>query len=555
MKGESRFFIYIVIICLFALNSCEKKSDSHANLPAQSNSRITNSNAHQVKSKKAPLSLARDYYSNAKDASVIKNDLDNLLSDYDSETIIRLFEEHSLSENISDRFYCSRLLVALFRIDSDEALNLFSKSTLHTGGLGFAFLQTAMDERPDMVISWLKSQTDQTINNQALQSLSRAIGRNMPEQVVNILSTQSPSQAAKMATLIFQEFSGTFDEAKNIIASVNGDVQAASILGLAARFGKINPEECLLMMNSASSSELFRQPMADQLFRNALNSLFEKDDKKSMEFLEQFEPARLQRLLTDKQLLNSAIANDVDGAKELLNQIVPTQANAAIFTNAAYTMACKDPQKAFEWAQSLSLGETKLRSGIIERVIEIWAQNDIESAKKHCLSMTEESRVDAIRGIARAAALKRGDVEIAASSWAASLGEAGQSSFYRAATEYNCYSDPVAAAKMLTEQNISKLVDKDLTAASQLVGLNYAKMKGANPAISWAMTLADVAKPSAISGIMNHWVAEDPVAASEWLSKQPAGPARDAGAQEIINQIKDTDPETAEQWRKSMTPK
>jgi hypothetical protein len=47
----------------------------------------------------------------------------------------------------------------------------------------------------------------------------------------------------------------------------------------------------------------------------------------------------------------------------------------------------------------------------------------------------------------------------------------------------------------------------------------------------------------------------DPIAASEWLSKQAAGPARDAGAQEIINQIKDTDPEMAEQWRKSMTPK
>jgi len=30
---------------------------------------------------------------------------------------------------------------------------------------------------------------------------------------------------------------------------------------------------------------------------------------------------------------------------------------------------------------------------------------------------------------------------------------------------------------------------------------------------------------------------------SEWLSQEPAGAARDAGAQEIINQIKDTDPE------------
>jgi hypothetical protein len=69
------------------------------------------------------------------------------------------------------------------------------------------------------------------------------------------------------------------------------------------------------------------------------------------------------------------------------------------------------------------------------------------------------------------------------------------------------------------------------------------------------MNMSSYDKSDAFSGLMNLWLKRDPIAASEWLSKQPAGPARDAGAQEIINQIKDTDPETAEQWRKSMTPK
>jgi hypothetical protein len=67
-------------------------------------------------------------------------------------------------------------------------------------------------------------------------------------------------------------------------------------------------------------------------------------------------------------------------------------------------------------------------------------------------------------------------------------------------------------------------------------------------------TKNDIIRNGAVSGLVHVWSMTDIQAASEWLSKQAAGPARDAGAQEIINQIKDTDPEMAEQWRKSMTP-
>ena len=51
---------------------------------------------------------------------------------------------------------------------------------------------------------------------------------------------------------------------------------------------------------------------------------------------------------------------------------------------------------------------------------------------------------------------------------------------------------------------------------------------------------------------MTTWMKSDPVAASGWLSSQPIGPAREAGARVIISAIQDTDPEMAEQWRKTL---
>jgi len=60
--------------------------------------------------------------------------------------------------------------------------------------------------------------------------------------------------------------------------------------------------------------------------------------------------------------------------------------------------------------------------------------------------------------------------------------------------------------------------------------------------------------PKGVQGLMTTWMKSDPVAASAWLSNQPTGPARDAGARVVIEQIKDTDPEMAEQWRKTLPP-
>jgi hypothetical protein len=116
-------------------------------------------------------------------------------------------------------------------------------------------------------------------------------------------------------------------------------------------------------------------------------------------------------------------------------------------------------------------------------------------------------------------------------------------------------ANPSSVKTILNETSIISVLEESFTndlvknSASKWANKNITQVK------EWIDTLSANRKPYATQGLVASWMKSDPIAASEWLSQQPAGPARDAGAQEIINQIKDTDPETAEQWRKSMTPK
>jgi hypothetical protein len=70
----------------------------------------------------------------------------------------------------------------------------------------------------------------------------------------------------------------------------------------------------------------------------------------------------------------------------------------------------------------------------------------------------------------------------------------------------------------------------------------------------WVEKLPEADATKGYQSLMTTWMKTDPIAASGWLSAQPTGPAREAGARVLISQIKDTDPEMAEQWRKTLAP-
>lgn len=68
-------------------------------------------------------------------------------------------------------------------------------------------------------------------------------------------------------------------------------------------------------------------------------------------------------------------------------------------------------------------------------------------------------------------------------------------------------------------------------------------------AINWARSLEPKISDAAFGSIVKNWAQKDPQSAANWLTEQPPSDTRNSGIRALIEEIKDTDPSGAEQWR------
>lgn len=69
-----------------------------------------------------------------------------------------------------------------------------------------------------------------------------------------------------------------------------------------------------------------------------------------------------------------------------------------------------------------------------------------------------------------------------------------------------------------------------------------------NAARQWVATLPPADQAKANTAIAKQWIANDPVAASEWLGTWPAGKAKASAVTSLIDKIQKDDPERALTW-------
>ena len=124
---------------------------------------------------------------------------------------------------------------------------------------------------------------------------------------------------------------------------------------------------------------------------------------------------------------------------------------------------------------------------------------------------------------------------------------------YREIARTSALQKPEEAAKILDDPMLSEKIGSDFRQEMLNATVATWAKQDLAAAQQWVEKLPEADAAKGYQGLMTSWMKTDPVAASEWLSKQALGPARDAGAKVLIEQIKDTDPEMAEQWRKSLT--
>jgi hypothetical protein len=66
----------------------------------------------------------------------------------------------------------------------------------------------------------------------------------------------------------------------------------------------------------------------------------------------------------------------------------------------------------------------------------------------------------------------------------------------------------------------------------------------------WAFKQSAANQPSAVAGFIQGWVKSDAQGASKWLAELPDGPTRVAGIEVLVEEIHETDPQAAAEWRK-----
>lgn len=480
--------------------------------------------------------------------------LDLALSRMNEQQLTALSEQYKCTDNESEQLLLSRLLRALFAKNSGAALDCYAQANIALGGLGVGFLEDAIAANTNGLVNWMLEEDLGATKMDVLQSLCIVLGRMGRESVVELIRKQDAGTGSRMAATIFQNFGGSFEEAGLLATQLDGAAKADAILGIASRFQKKFPLQCFELLTNASADGTELLPMAGHTYIGLFKSLFEADGAQALECMGKVDVSRLQSLFSNRDLLASAMKCDMAATSALLGRIVPTKSNAGIFMQATDLMGMKDPKGAFEWSRAIPGGGSEFRSKLEGRAAEMWAQKDFDAAQSACLDLPEAERTGVIQGLARAATLKSVTFFEATVSWAGQLGNTGRSTYVRAAAEYLSVSDPAAAAGLLEGAVAAGIADEDRDQASRVIGSNYAKRLGFASALQWSATLPTATQPAAIGGVMEHWAVSDPAAASGWLAAQPQGPARESGVRVLIQQIKDTDPEMAEQWRKTLPP-
>ncbi|MBN8456532.1 MAG: hypothetical protein J0M04_01610 [Verrucomicrobia bacterium] len=212
-------------------------------------------------------------------------------------------------------------------------------------------------------------------------------------------------------------------------------------------------------------------------------------------------------------------------------------------------MLAKDPERAISLIDGIPDGDAK--SKILSDSYLVADGNDKTRILEKIANQPTAQRIVSERAIA--AELGKGEIGIALD-YVDSKPADEQQTLYREIARSSAFQNHKNAINILEDPALSAKIGAEFRQEMlNATVTNWAK-QDLSAARDWVEKLPEADAAKGYQGLMTSWMKTDPVAASEWLSKQALGPARDAGAKVLIEQIKDTDPERAEQWRKSLTP-
>ena len=257
----------------------------------------------------------------------------------------------------------------------------------------------------------------------------------------------------------------------------------------------------------------------------------------------------LQSVLSSPLVVEQLVKDDPSLAVEKIAKVPFTESTSGIYSRLASALCVSDIGKAMDFVNDLPDGTAT--QSIVRSMFGRMTESDSQEALSRVDQLREADRIQALRGIAKKLAETDTDKALLIAQNAA---PSDQQDIYREIARASAYQAPANAVKMLEDTTLSEKLGSDFRQAMLDNTVQTWAKQDLSAAQQWVEKLPTTDAPKGVQGLMTTWMKTDPIAASGWLSTQPASPARDAGARVLISQIKDTDPEMAEQWRKTLPP-
>lgn len=354
--------------------------------------------------------------------------------------------------------------------------------------------------------------------------------RTIDDEYIKNIAASDPGKALEMVSAIPVSLS--------VKSAMKGAV--ASTLALADRLA----EAVDLVKADIGSGKL------ETTYNTALYHIFSKNPMAIPDIIHVASAGALNQMALTPELVGLiADKGSIEDKRNFLSRVALTDSNKAAHATLIASIFATSPGDGL--AQLNALPRSGARNEMMGTCFSQLASIDPDGARRLLGQVVQDDVPIATKAVAKS---------IAQADWNAGLEFAARSSdhlkpeIYREIAETGAMESPLDAVKFLEDPGLSAIVGEAFRGRMLDLTVQSWANQDLDAARQWVEQLKRADKANGVRGLMTPWMKSDPIAASDWLSKQSPGSARDAGARVIIEQIENTDPGLADQWRKSLSP-
>lgn len=406
---------------------------------------------------------------------------------------------------------------------------------------------TISQNHPEIALQWLKDNntSDSQHNKFAATCMLGDLSRINPTETTALVSSMSDSFKAYFLPLLMRGIAERDADLAVSLANANfkGDSLSAAMLSITTSVARLDLSKALSILDTLTGES------AANCTRAVVLVMASEGRGDVAALLQKVAPKDIRGVLAGGGVVERLAAQNPSLAVDLFSSIPFTEANKDLFSRLAASLSEKDPSAALEFAKSLPPGPASKE--VLGNIFASLAKNDPQAAISKVSTLDSNLQNTAYRSIVKSLALT--DIE-QAKIIAAHCDPVFQPDAYREIARQLTYANSQEAIKMLADPSMIAVLGDNFRSQMLDHTVRTWASKDLAGAQTWVENLPASDKLQGVQGLMTTWVKSDPIAASEWLGKLPSGAARDAGARIIVDQLRNTDPAAAEQWRKTITP-